>query len=298
MNSNPHNINGVLLLDKALGCSSNHALQKVKRLYSASKAGHAGSLDPLATGMLPICFGGALKFIEFLIGNDKRYRVTGTLGITTTTGDKEGEIIATRDHQHVTTEMLVTILRKFEGSQQQIPPMFSALKHQGKPLYKLAREGKVIERKARDIVLHELACIHCSDNTFTLDVHCSSGTYIRTLVSDIGEALQCGAHVSALHRTQVAHYPPANMISLEQLEKTDDINAYLLPIETILEEMPSVQVSHEQCLALLQGQSATLNRHTPAGIVKLLSERNIFLGVAEVLPDSILKPRKIYPWNL
>lgn len=293
INRNPHNINAILLLNKSLKESSNYALQKVKRLYNASKAGHSGSLDPLATGMLPICFGRALKFIEFLLDSDKRYRVTAKLGCTTTTGDTEGEILTKRDSQHISPSMIETVLKNFLGDQQQIPPMFSALKYQGQPLYKLARKGKTIERAPRNIVIHNLQLLNANSDYFSLEVHCSSGTYIRTLIQDIGEALNCGAHVTSLHRSHVAHYSPEQMVTLEELQQSDNLQQYLIPFETIVKDMREIVLDEQQSIALIQGQKITLADEYEMGLIKLMDHRRKFIGIGEVSSEQILAPRKI-----
>jgi tRNA pseudouridine55 synthase len=217
-------IDGFLLLDKPLHLSSNAALQRVKNIYFAKKAGHTGSLDPLATGMLPICFGEATKFSQFLLDANKSYRVTAQLGIKSTTCDNEGEIILTRDASTIDLPIVEKTLEKFRGEQKQIPSMFSAIKFQGKPLYELARKGIEIEREARDITIYELVLENFDNEKklFTLFVKCSKGTYIRNLVDDIGEALGCGAVVSELRRTNFADFIESEMIPLTQLDKLRD----------------------------------------------------------------------------
>jgi len=186
-------VDGILLLDKPLNASSNQALQVVKKLYHARKAGHTGSLDPLATGMLPICFGEATKFSKFLLNANKVYQCTARLGVSTETGDSEGEVIRTSEVPSLTAAEIETVLEKFRGDIQQIPSMYSAIKYQGQPLYKLARQGKTVERQARDIKMYELTCLNYHETELELHIHCSKGTYVRTLVEDIGNALGCGA---------------------------------------------------------------------------------------------------------
>ena len=203
-------IHGVFLLDKPQGMSSNDIMQKVKRIFQANKAGHTGALDPLATGMLPICLGEATKFSQFLLDADKRYLVTAKLGERTDTSDAEGQIVETREVKVKTPEIL-TALEQFRGDILQVPTMFSALKHNGKPLYEYARQGITVEREARPITIFELNFIEYNAPYLTLEVHCSKGTYIRTLVDDLGEALGCGAHVTMLRRTAVADYPTEKM---------------------------------------------------------------------------------------
>jgi tRNA pseudouridine55 synthase len=210
-------INGILLLDKPLHLSSNQALQKVKHLLQAKKAGHTGSLDPLATGMLPICFGKATKLAQSFLGADKQYTVTAKLGETTATGDAEGEVLETKPVPSLTAEDLQTVLAKFKGEITQIPPMYSAVKIAGKPLYQLARQGITVERQPRAINIYALELVELSLPLMTLKVHCSKGTYIRTLAEDIGQALGCGAYVTALRRTTVGHFSSDTMLTIEQL---------------------------------------------------------------------------------
>lgn len=204
------NIDGIVLLDKPTGMSSNHALQRVKRIYNASKAGHTGALDPLATGMLPVCLGEATKFSQHLLDADKRYLVTAKLGQRTDTSDSDGEVVSERP-LNFTQEALDAALDSFRGDTLQVPSMFSALKYQGQPLYKYAREGKEVPREARPITVFELNFIKLEGDELTLDIHCSKGTYIRTIIDDLGEKLGCGAHVIMLRRTAVAGYPYERM---------------------------------------------------------------------------------------
>ncbi|MCJ8303761.1 tRNA pseudouridine(55) synthase TruB, partial [Shewanella sp.] len=211
-------IDGILLLDKETGMSSNFALQRVKRLFDANKAGHTGALDPLATGMLPICLGEATKFSQHLLDADKRYLVTAKLGVRTDTSDSDGEVVQTRPLDF-TQELLMESLDYFRGDTMQVPSMFSALKHKGQPLYKYAREGIEVPREARPITVFELNFISLEGDELTLDIHCSKGTYIRTITDDLGEMLGCGAHVIMLRRTQVADYPYDRIISLTQLNE-------------------------------------------------------------------------------
>ena len=218
-------ISGILLLDKPKGISSNQALQIAKQLFAANKVGHTGSLDPLATGLLPLCFGEATKFSQFLLNADKTYWVSARLGVKTNTGDAEGEIIQSRPINTDALEKLEAILASFCGTISQIPPMFSALKHKGKPLYKLARQGIVIERSPRTVQIHRLQLLdRVNENTVNLEIKCSKGTYIRTLIEDIGEALGCGAYVQELRRLGVANYLAEQMVSLEQLKEKKQKN--------------------------------------------------------------------------
>lgn len=218
-------VNGILIIDKPKGISSNAALQKVKRLYNAKKAGHTGSLDPLATGVLPICFGKATKLADKFLSSDKKYLTKAQLGIATETGDTEGEIVAQKEVVFPNEKELEAIINEFKGEQQQIPSMYSALKHNGEPLYKLARRGITVERAPRTIHIHEISVVNIDkeNNTIDLIVHCSKGTYIRTLVEDIGNRLGCGAHVAELRRTAAGEFKLSEAKTITELENISDI---------------------------------------------------------------------------
>lgn len=295
------NVNGILLLDKPIDMTSNGALQRTKWLFSAKKAGHTGSLDPLATGMLPLCFGEATKFSQFLLESDKVYEVVAKLGERTNTGDGEGEVIEVRDVPALTPERLESVLAGFRGEISQIPPMYSALKHQGRPLYELARQGIEIERPARTVMIHELVQLdyHPQDHTLALRVRCSKGTYIRTLVEDIGNVLQCGAHVIELRRTMVVPYQDQRMVTLGELETLLDqegltgLQRCLLPIQTAVAGFPKVSLSTASAFYLRQGQSIRVTLPTNASLVQLYSEQGDFLGVGEVMPDGRVKPQRL-----
>ncbi|MCK3657520.1 tRNA pseudouridine(55) synthase TruB [Pasteurellaceae bacterium Pebbles2] len=292
-------IHGVFLLDKPQGMSSNDILQKVKRLYQANKAGHTGALDPLATGMLPICLGEATKFSQFLLDADKRYLVTAKLGERTDTSDAEGQVVETREVRCETHEIL-TALSHFRGDLMQVPTMFSALKHNGKPLYEYARQGITVEREARPITIFELNFISYEAPNLTLEVHCSKGTYIRTLVDDLGEHLGCGAHVTMLRRTAVADYPTEKMMTWEQLQQlaeTQDLealDAHLLPVDTAVSKLPQLQLNAEQTKAVGFGQRVKFeNAEKIYGQVRLISAENCFLGVAEIHQDNVIRPSRM-----
>lgn len=293
------NIDGILLLDKSIGLTSNGALQRVKRLFGAKKAGHTGSLDPLATGMLPICFGEATKFSQYLLESDKRYQVTVKLGIKTSTGDAEGEVIATRPVENVTAERLNTVLQQFMGMIHQIPPMFSAIKHQGRPLYELARKGIEVERALRTVQIFHLECTGLQTDTFQLDVHCSKGTYIRTLAEDIGEVLGCGAYVSALHRSSVTPYDGVKMYSFEALEELHQqhgpvaLKQLLLPIESSVQALAAVKLSTSSAFYLRMGQPVMVPHLPTEGLVRLYGQDDVFMGVGEVLDDGRVGPRRL-----
>ncbi len=236
-------VDGVLLLDKPIGLSSNDALQKARRLFSAAKAGHTGTLDPLATGLLPLCFGEATKFSADLLDADKTYEATLRLGITTTTGDAEGEVLAVRPVSAGEAE-LRAVLPRFTGPIAQIPPMYSALKREGRPLYELARQGIEVERKPRDVVIHALDLLSCAADTVVLRVHCSKGTYVRTLAEDIGAALGCGAHLAALRRTTVGRLTLEGAVTLEEIEACPEESRerLLQPLDSLLLDLPAVEL--------------------------------------------------------
>lgn len=294
-------VNGILLLDKPIDMTSNGALQRTKWLFTAKKAGHTGSLDPLATGMLPLCFGEATKFSQFLLESDKVYEVVAKLGERTNTGDGEGEVIEVRDVPALTSAQLETVLADFRGSISQIPPMYSALKHQGRPLYELARQGIEIDRPARTVTIHELTQLHYDEqeHTLALRVRCSKGTYIRTLVEDIGTVLQCGAHVIELRRTLVVPYQDQRMYTLGELESIVDaegvagLQRCLLPIQTSVASFPVVTLSTASTFYLRQGQSVRTQLPANTPFVQLFTEGGVFLGVGEVMPDGRVKPQRL-----
>ena len=293
-------INGVLLLNKPLGISSNKALQKTKHCFNAKKAGHTGSLDPLATGMLPICFGEATKFSQYLLDSDKVYEVTGKLGQTTTTGDKEGEVLEQRSVKF-NDDDLQAALKKFTGHIQQIPPMYSALKHKGQPLYKLARKGETVERKPREVTIISIDLIACENSELKLRVHCTKGTYIRTLIEDIGAELGCGAHVSQLHRTLVTPFEKESMISIEDLEKLSDEQRleYLLPVDAPVSMLPKLFLDKDQIHLLQTGQplQISLDEVELAGdeitILRLYSTKGDFLGLGHFDDAGIIIKRRL-----
>ena len=292
-------IHGVFLLDKPQGMSSNDIMQKVKRIFQANKAGHTGALDPLATGMLPICLGEATKFSQFLLDADKRYLVTAKLGERTDTSDAEGQIVETRDVKVKTPEIL-TALEQFRGDILQVPTMFSALKYNGKPLYEYARQGITVEREARPITIFELNFIEYNAPYLTLEVHCSKGTYIRTLVDDLGEALGCGAHVTMLRRTAVADYPTEKMLdwhALQSLAEPQDLSlldALLLPMDTAVAKLPALTLNESQTQGIGFGQRIKFdNLNRLQGQVRLFSHENRFLGVAVIDENNVIRPQRL-----
>ena len=291
-------VNGILLLDKPSGITSNDALQQVKRLFYAKKAGHTGSLDPLASGVLPICMGEATKVSAFLLDADKRYQVRCQLGVRTTTADAEGEVVETRPVGSWTAEQLETVFDRFRGSIEQIPPMYSALKHQGQRLYKLARQGIEVEREPRPVEIYALTLTGQGDDWIDIDVHCSKGTYIRTLAEDIGEKLGCGAHVSALRRSMVGPYGDGQLVTLDQLQhlKENDMPAMddlLLPIESALSQWPDVDLSTDAAFYLQQGQPVLVPHAPTSGWVRLYEGNRSFLGMGEILDDGRVAPRRL-----
>ncbi len=292
-------IHGVFLLDKPQGMSSNDIMQKVKRIFQANKAGHTGALDPLATGMLPICLGEATKFSQFLLDADKRYLVTAKLGERTNTSDAEGQIVETREVKVKTPEIL-TALEQFRGNILQVPTMFSALKHNGKPLYEYARQGITVEREARPITIFELNFIEYNAPYLTLEVHCSKGTYIRTLVDDLGEVLGCGAHVTMLRRTAVADYPTEKMLdwhTLQSLAEQQDLallDALLLPMDTAVAKLPALTLDENQTQGIGFGQRIKFdNPNRLQGQVRLFSHENRFLGVAMIDENNVIRPQRL-----
>lgn len=298
-------IDGIVLLDKATGMSSNFALQRVKRFFNANKAGHTGALDPLATGMLPVCLGEATKFSQHLLDADKRYLVTAKLGQRTDTSDSDGEVVQTRPMDFTETQLLAA-LEHFRGDTMQVPSMYSALKYQGQPLYKYAREGIEVPREARPIRVFELNFIKLEGDELTLDIHCSKGTYIRTIIDDLGEMLGCGAHVIMLRRTQVAQYPYAKMVTLEQLEalvsKAQEqqiepsllLDPLLLPMDTAVADFPEVNVPDASAAYLMQGQAVRVAGLEADKLVRItLGDARRFVGIGAMNDDGLLAPKRL-----
>jgi tRNA pseudouridine55 synthase len=296
-------IDGILLLDKPRHLTSNEALQRVKRLYQANKAGHTGSLDPLATGLLPVCLGGATKFSTYLLDADKRYRVRIRLGITTTTADAEGEVLVTRPVEGIDEARLRTVMGPFLGPIEQLPPMYSAVKHQGERLYKLARQGIEVERQPRTVTIHRLELIDLALPELELDVHCSKGTYVRTLAEDLGAELGCGGHVIGLRRTGVGPYvePERRFVTLDEVEELiaahEDplpvLDSLLLPLESALEHWPAVRLTADAAFYLRQGQAVLVPQAPTAGLVRLYDPSRHFLGVGCILDDGKVQPKRL-----
>jgi tRNA pseudouridine55 synthase len=294
MKNDYQNISGVFILDKPLEISSNKALQKIRHLFHATKAGHTGSLDVLASGLLPICFGEATKFSQYLLDADKTYVTTAKLGERTETCDAEGEIVEKKDVPELTPEAIEEVLEKFRGETMQIPSMYSALKHKGKPLYEYARKGIEIERAPRNINVFELKLLNSKNNQLELFVRCSKGTYIRNLVDDIGQQLNCGAHVIKLRRIGAGPFKEAQMQTLEQVEgKTlEDLRANLLPMDVLLANLPKIEITKEQALKLKQGQLVDFKTELKPEIVRLYAE-NRFYGLALLNEHGILKAKRM-----
>ena len=286
-------LNGVLLLNKPVGLTSNTALQKAKRLLNAHKAGHTGTLDPFADGLLPLCYGEATKFSHYLLDADKTYRAVMQLGVTTTTGDPEGEILQIRAVT-IDAEDVRAAMQKFIGETQQIPPMHSALKHQGRPLYEYARAGIEIDRPPRRVTIHALSLIDCALPQVVFDVRCSSGTYIRTLAQDIGAALGCGAHLTALTRTSSGIFNLADAITLENLEAMDSAQraALLLPSDCLVRHLPEIELDAADCLALCQGRHVA-SSHLAAELVRVYDSARHFLGLARVDQHGVIVPHRL-----
>lgn len=291
-------VDGILVLDKPRGFSSNAALQKVRWLLNAEKAGHTGSLDPLATGVLPLCFGEATKFSQYLLDADKGYETLMQLGVTTTTGDAEGDVLERRPVA-IQSEQLTSVLREFLGEIEQIPPMYSALKRDGQPLYKLARAGEVVEREARSVTIARLELLSLAADKAWLAVACSKGTYVRTLVEDIGKLLGCGAHVAELRRTQAGPFGLAQAVSLETLEQahaeggSEALDRFLLPLDSGLEHWPLVMLTEHSAYYWLHGQPVWAPEAPKFGLLRVRDNKGRFIGIGEVGEDGRLAPRRL-----
>jgi len=292
-------VNGILVIDKPLDITSNGILQQVKRLYGAAKAGHTGALDPLATGVLPLCFGEATKFSQMMLDSDKAYVTTARLGIRTETGDSEGAVVEENPVPAFTEAQVEAVLEQFRGPIEQVPSMYSALKHKGKPLYEYAREGIEIDRPARPVTIHELTLLAVRENELDLAVSCTKGTYVRSLVEDIGNALGCSAHVSALRRTMASGYTLESAHNVEDLEamreRGESLDGLLLPPESALTMFPELQLSGTSLVSILNGQPVRMSGQPLEGLVRLYGNHS-FVGLAEAMPedDGIqLVPRRL-----
>ena len=313
-------ISGILILDKPSGMSSNHALQRVKRMFGARKAGHTGSLDPLATGLLPICLGEATKFSQFLLDSDKRYQTIGQLGVRTDSSDADGKVVETKACDHVTLADVEAQLPQFRGLISQVPSMFSALKHQGQPLYKLARAGKTVEVKPRQVTIHNLELLSFENTQVRMDISCTKGTYIRSIVEDLGLALNCGAHVSQLRRLQAGPFVADQMVTLEDLQAIIDhategqvveegqwpditpafatLDKLLMPADTAVLTLNAVQLPAHEIEALQQGKVIDhATDYAELDVVRVYSsdaaDANAFIGLAQVQIEGRLKAKRL-----
>lgn len=293
-------ISGILVLDKPQGMTSNDAVQKVKRLYNAEKVGHTGALDPLATGVLPLCLGEATKFSQYLLASDKKYWTRIKLGVATDTGDADGQIVATRPVVDLDAARIEAALAQFRGEIEQVPSMFSAIKHRGQPLYKLARQGIEVEREARAVTIHSNRLVAFAGDELELEIHCSKGTYIRTIAEDLGALLGCGAHVVALRRLAAGPYGEGDSVTLGQLETLPDFasrDALLLPVDSVVEGWPEVRLNDDTAYYMRKGQPVIVAHAPSSGWVRLseVSEQGStrFIGVGEVLDDGRVAPRRL-----
>ena len=291
-------VNGIVVLDKPTSFGSNEVLQIAKRLFRAQKAGHTGSLDRLACGLLPLCFGEATKFSAFLLNSNKRYLATFKLGVTTNTGDAQGVITSQRSVGKLTRTTIESAISHFIGDIEQVPPMFSALKHQGKRLYQLAHQGIVVDRPPRPVKIFHYNLLEIRDDLIDVDIRCSKGTYVRTLAEDLGEALGCGASVASLRRIEAGPFGPADLITVEQLQDLHDqggdaIDTVLLPIETAVSDWPEVRLAKGVAYYLQRGQPVLVPHSPTSGDVRLYDDTGQFLGVGEVLDDGRIAPRRL-----
>ena len=294
----------MIVVDKPGGASSNDAVQRAKRLFQAQKVGHTGSLDPLATGVLPLCFGEATKFSQFLLDSDKKYWARIKLGIRTDSGDADGAVLETRAVVGIDAAAVESVLDEFRGEIEQVPSMFSAIKHQGQPLYKLARKGIEVERKSRlvNVYSNELAAF--DGDEFELEIHCSKGTYVRTIAEEIGEKLGCGAHVCALRRRKAGPYDETEMVSFDELERRHAeggfaaLDALLLPVASAVRDWPVVSLSDATAFYIRQGQPVIVPHAPTSGRVQLMEQsvdgaKQMFIGVGEILDDGRVAPRRL-----
>ena len=293
-----NDINGILLLDKSSGISSNNSLQRVKRIYNARKAGHTGSLDVPATGLLPICFGEATKISGYILGSDKKYYAKCKLGETTTTGDASGDLLEKKEFPAMKESELIKILTKFIGNIEQVPPMFSALKYRGVRLYKFAYKGITVERKARDIKIYDINLLNVENDYFEMEVFCSKGTYIRTLVEDIGIKIGCGAHVLTLRRKETGPFHELDSFTLEKIEEIskkglDALFSLLLPMDMALKNIPQIQLKKEEALSISQGRSVVVDGLPDAGELRIYNSLSQFIGMGEVTEDGRVSPKRL-----
>ena len=296
-------VTGILVLDKPVGPSSNQALQRVRHLFGAAKGGHTGNLDPLASGVLPICLGEATKLSQFLLDSDKAYEAQVTFGVSTATGDSEGEVLAQKNAAHLLQENVSAALAQFVGDIQQTPPMYSALKVDGQPLYKLARQGKEVERKPRPVTIRSATLKHFSPGeaaTADIDVVCSKGTYIRTLSEDLATSLELPGHMSALRRTATGPFDLGKAVTLETLiavaetEGEGALDQFLIDPELAVDHLARVEVSHSAAFYLKQGQAVLVRNAPLSGIVRIAEANGPFLGVGVILDDGRVAPKRLF----
>lgn len=299
------NVNGILLLDKPAGISSNHALQRVKSLYHASKAGHTGSLDPLATGVLPICLGEATKFSQFLLDSDKRYVSTFILGVATDTGDSDGEVLDVKDASDITEGQVELAIEGFKGDIKQVPSMYSALKHNGQPLYRLARKGITIDREPRDITVFQYQVLDFRSGPkaeLDVEVHVSKGTYVRSLAEDLGAIIGCGAHVSSLRRHLAGPFNDSQCVTLEDLSRLrendpSNLDGLLKPMDIAVADFMAVELSSNVSEYFQLGQAVMSNQVFRNGqegdIVRVFRQDGSFLGIGEVTRDGQVAPKRL-----
>ena len=291
-------IDGIVILDKAKGLTSNAALQEVKRLFEANKAGHTGSLDPLATGVLPLCLGEATKVSQFLLNSDKRYRAQIKLGERTASGDSDSSVIERCDDFELSRSGIELVLESFRGDIQQLPPMYSALKVNGVPLYKMARKGIEVKREKRNVTVYSIDLLSFEDNVVELDIACSKGTYIRTIADDLGQALACGAHIIALRRTQAGAFTEADCVDVSKIEEQKElggletIDEYLVPMDRAITELPEVSLPSDTA-SHIKNVQAVIVRHLPEeGLVRLYEEEQ-FIGIGSIEDDGKVAPRRL-----
>ena len=291
-------VSGIIIFDKPYGFSSNGALQKVRWLLNSDKGGHTGSLDPLATGVLPLCFGEATKFSRYLLDADKVYEAVMQLGVTTNTGDVEGEVLETKE-VNVTAADIEAVLPQFRGEIQQVPPMYSALKKDGQPLYKLARAGITVDRPARTVTINKLELLSHDGDQARILVACTKGTYIRTLVEDIGAVLGCGAHVAQLRRTEAGPFDLTHAVTLEELEQAHEeggaeaLDAFMVPMDSGLLHWPSVEMTENGSFFWLNGQPVRAQNSPLEGMVRVYNHNDEFIGVGEMDDDGMVAPKRL-----
>ena len=296
-------VSGMLALDKPAGMTSSQAVAAAKRLYRARRVGHTGSLDPLATGVLPLCFGAATKLSQFLLSADKRYFTQVQLGVSTDSGDADGKVIEQRPVKKLSRRAVEKALDAFRGEIEQVPSMFSAIKHEGQPLYKLARAGVEVEREPRRVTIYANELIALGDDALTLDIQCSKGTYVRSIAHDLGEALGCGAHVAALRRTQAGPFGEEDLVSFDALEQANTesrLDALLLPTWSAVRQWPLLTLADNTAYYMRQGQPVIVPHAPTSGWVRLFEQPPPgadacvrFLGVGEVLDDGRVAPRRM-----